>query len=145
MAPAKELSGRIAWSSHAPPWRAGVAFDDGSVSTAVDFFTRLAAAYPGVDTLGHAPDRVPEDGTIAPAPPPPITAVLSSEEVAVLLAVGDGLAASALRARLGDRWGACVNAMFALLGRGYLVLGAVDSAAAVAWAPHLARAAAARS
>jgi hypothetical protein len=34
----------------------------------------------------------------------------------VLCALGDGAEARALRERLGSRWGACTNALFALVG-----------------------------
>ena len=56
-----ELAGRVAWTSKAPPWRMGVAFDTGSLGAASGFFEALAAAYPGIDTYGRAPDRIPED------------------------------------------------------------------------------------
>ncbi len=133
------LSGRVAWASNAAPWRTGVAFDDGAVSTARDFFTRLAAAFPGLDTFGRAPDRIAADAPLAPAPPPALDPALLAEEVTVLEAVGEGAAAGAITERLGpDRLGP-VNALFALLGRGYLVVGAPDAPAAAAWAALLAR------
>jgi len=132
-----QLSGRVAWSSTQPPWRSGIAFDDGSVAVASRFFERLAAAYPGLDTYGRAPDRIPVDGTLAPLPPPAVEPLLTLAERDVLRAVGAGATPKALPARLGDRWHIVQNAIFSLLGRRYLTIGSPDPTAARAWEPHL--------
>ncbi len=129
-----ELAGRVAWTSKAPPWRMGVAFDVASVGAATGFFDRLAAAYPGIDTYGRAPDRIPSDAPLAPAPPPPFEPLLSDDEARLLAALGPGARADELRARLGPAWEGAGNALFALLGRRYLVLGDPDPAASAAWA-----------
>jgi hypothetical protein len=140
----RALSGRIAWSSTSAPWRCGVAFDDGAAATAGAFFERLAAAYPGIDTFGRAPDRIAEDAPLRPAPPPAgVDPLLLAQEVIVLRAAGAGLTAAALRDALGAAWPGCLNPFFALVGRGYLTIGPPDAAAAAAWAPLLARAPAA--
>jgi hypothetical protein len=134
-----QLSGRVAWSSKGPPWRSGIAFDEGSVPIADRFFERLAAAYPGLDTYGRAPDRIPADGTLAPLPPPAVEPLLTTGERDVLQAIGAGLTADGLRQRSGDGWKAAQNAAFSLLGRRYLTIGSPDPEAAKAWAPLLAR------
>jgi hypothetical protein len=134
-----QLSGRIAWSSRTEPWRSGVAFDDPSGRTSTQLFEQLAEAYPGLDAHKRAPDRIPVDAPLAPAPPPAVHPELLAEEVTVLRAVGAGLTAAALREKLSPRWEASVNNMFALLGRGFLVIGPPDAAAAEAWTPHLDR------
>ncbi len=131
---AVELSGRVAWMARAAPWRMGVAFDPASVPAATGFFDRLAAAYPGVDTYGRAPDRIPEDAPLAPAPPPDVEPLLSAEEAQLLAELGAGLRADALRARLGASFAGCSrHAMFSLLGRRYLVVGPPDPDAAERW------------
>ena len=56
-------------------------------------------------------------------------------EVAVLRAVGKGIAASELRARMGKDWDN--GALFALLGRRFLTLTAAEAAAPDAWASYL--------
>lgn len=132
-----QLSGRVAWSSMGPPWRSGIAFDEGSVAIAGRFFERLAAAYPGLDTYGRAPDRIPADGTLAPLPPPAVEPLLTASERDVLRVVGAGLSPDDLRKRSGDRWPAAQNAMFSLLGRRYLTMGGADAVAAGEWAPLL--------
>lgn len=132
-----ELTGRVAWTSKAPPWRIGVAFDAGSLGAAGGFFEALAAVYPGIDTYGRAPDRIPDDAPLAPAPPPDVVPLLTDDEADVLRAIGPGLRADALRARLGPAFEPAVNAVFALLGRRYLALGAPDPGAAAAWASLL--------
>lgn len=129
------LAGRIAWTAKAPPWRTGIAFDEGSVPAAAGFFDRLAAAYPGIDAYGKAPERLAQDAPLAPAPPPEFEPLLTADEAFLLSEVGAGIPAGALRARLGERWTiAIVNALFALLGRRYLLVRGPDEAAAAAWA-----------
>ncbi len=132
-----QLSGRVAWSSMGPPWRSGIAFDEGSVAIAGRFFERLAAAYPGLDTYGRAPDRIPADGILAPLPPPAVEPLLTASERDVLRSVGAGLSPEELRRRSGGRWGTAQNATFSLLGRRYLTVGSPDPDAAAAWAPLL--------
>ncbi len=135
-----ELAGRVAWMSTVPPWRMGVAFDAGSIGAASRFFDRLAAAYPGIDTYGRAPDRIPEGAPIAPAPPPPFEPLLTEEEAHVLAALGAGAPVDELRAHLGEAWNVAIHAFFALLGRRYVQIGDPDPAAAASWAalraPH---------
>jgi hypothetical protein len=131
------LSGRVAWSASEAPWRMGIAFDQGCRAAAIRFFERLAMAYPGAQVCGCDPERVPEDAPLAPAAPPEERA-LRPLEAEVLRAVGAGISAQALRSGLGERWEACLNPLFALLGRGYLVIGVPDERAAAEWAPHLA-------
>jgi hypothetical protein len=132
-----QLSGSVAWSSKGPPWRSGIAFDEASVAIAGRFFERLAAAYPGLDTYGRAPDRIPADGTLAPLPPPAVEPLLTASERDVLRAVGAGLRPDQLREQSGARWRAAQNAAFSLLGRRYLTIGSADPAAAKAWEPLL--------
>jgi hypothetical protein len=132
-----QICGRVAWSSEKPPWRSGIAFDDGSVPIAERFFDRLAAAYPGLDTYGRAPERIPADSPLAPAPPPAIEPTLIPAEREVLRAVGAGLRADRLREELGERWAEGQNALFSLLGRRYLVVGEPAPAQAAAWEPLL--------
>ena len=128
-----ELSGRVAWIAKEPPWRMGVAFDEGSFSAADVFFARITAAYPGIDTYGQSPDRIPEDAPLAPAPPPDFEPVLSEDEVLVLATLGPGLRADELRARLGTAFDRARHAMFALLGRRYLEIGPPSPEAAAGW------------
>lgn len=133
-----QLSGRVAWSSREAPWRSGIAFDEASVILAGRFFERLAAVYPGLDTYGRAPDRIPSDGVVVPLPPPAVDPLLTASERDVLRAVGAGLSVVELRARTGGDWLTAQNATFSLLGRRYLAIGeAPDAEAARAWAPLL--------
>jgi hypothetical protein len=132
-----QLSGRVAWSSTQAPWRSGIAFDEASVVLANRFFERLAAAYPGLDTYGRAPDRIPSDGTLAPLPPPAVEPLLTTSERDVLRAIGAGLSVEELRTRTGGGWQTAQNATFSLLGRRYLAIGAPNGAAAKAWEPLL--------
>lgn len=129
-----QLAGRVAWVAKSPPWRMGVAFDRGCVPAATHFFERLAALYPGIDSYARAPDRIPEDAPLAPASPPETVPALTDDEVEVLHLVGGGLSARALREKLGGRFEAAANAVFALLGRRYLVVGEPSEAAAAGWA-----------
>ncbi len=135
-----QLSGRVAWSSTQSPWRSGIAFDDGSVAVASRFFEHLAAAYPGLDTYGRAPDRIPLDGTPGPA-------AASGRRAAPhrLRARRDagGRAPACGPTRCGtsspSRWPLAQNATFSLLGRRYLTVGSPSPAHAQAWVPLLER------
>jgi hypothetical protein len=129
-----QLSGRVAWVAKEPPWRMGVAFDPGSLPFADRFFERLAAAYPGIDTLGQAPDRIPAEAPLAPLPPPEFDPLLTEDEALVLATLGAGRTASALRARLAERFERAQNGLFSLLGRRYVGVGAPAPGAAAAWA-----------
>lgn len=131
------LTGRVAWAKSDPTPRAGIAFDDGSARPAAALYDRLTGADVPSAASARAPDRISVEDAIAPAPPPEAPPLLTPEEAAVLGAVGEGLSAGALRAKLGDGWEAAVNATFALLGRGLLLLGPPDPAAAAAWARRL--------
>ncbi len=126
------LAGHVAWTAREAPWHMGIAFDGGSAGAAGGFFDQLTAAYPGIDTYGQAPDRIPEDTPVAPRAPPPLEPQLSDDEAKLLAALGPGMPADALRAKLGGEWGRG-HALFSLLGRRYVVLGAPDAEAAAAW------------
>jgi hypothetical protein len=133
-----QLAGRVAWIGKAPPWRTGVAFDAGSIPAATTFFDRLAAAYPGIDTYGRAPDRIPTDAPLAPvAPPPDIEPLLTEDEARLLRDLGAGARADALRQSLGGEFERMLNAVFALLGRRYVAVGQPDEAAAAVWSALL--------
>ena len=129
-----ELAGRVAWTTREPPGQMGIAFDAGSFDAAGGFFAHLAAAYPGMDIYGRAPDRIPEDAPLAPAPPPPFKPLLTESEGKLLDGIGAGTRADALRAIFRDDWELAARALFALLGRRYVVIGRPDPAAAAAWA-----------
>jgi hypothetical protein len=128
-----ELSGRVAWIAKEAPWRMGVAFDEGSFPFADRFFERLAAAYPGIDTYGQSPDRIPEESALAPLPPPDAQPLLSDDEVRILAAVGAGMTAGELRVKLGAHFERGRHAIFSLLGRRYLQVGPPSPESAAAW------------
>lgn len=128
-----ELAGRVAWTAREAPWHMGIAFDGGSAGAAGGFFEKLTAAYPGIDTYGQAPDRIPKDAPLAPSAPPAFQPLLTDDEATVLATLGDGLSADALRAKLGEGWDRGVHALFSLLGRRYVVIGPPDAASAAAW------------
>jgi hypothetical protein len=132
------LAGYVAWTARQAPWRTGIAFDGGSAAAAGGFFDQLTAAFPGIDTYGQAPGRIPADATLAPRPPPPLRPQLSEEEASLLAALGPGLRADALRAKLGYAWGRGY-ALFSLLGRRYVAIGEPAPAAAAAWTELVAR------
>lgn len=134
-----QLEGRIAWCARTPPWRMGVAFEASSLPAARGFFDRLAAHYPGIDTYGRAPDRIADEAPLAPARPPEEEPLLTDHEARVLRALGPGRCAGSLVDALEGRGAeAAVNALFALLGRRYVVVGPADGDAAAGWAVVLA-------
>jgi hypothetical protein len=108
------FTGRVAWSSSEPPWRAGIAFDVTSRAAAAALFGRIASASP---VAIRAIERIPEDAVLARTPAPgTVTAI--PREAEILLAIGAGVEARSLRDRLGQDWGRYSNVLFALLERG---------------------------
>ncbi len=119
---AQLLSGAIAWASESPPWRCGIAFDRGSACVAAKLVVQLDEARPSGERPGPFVQRVPADALLTLTPVPGQVTVVS-QEAEVLSAIGAGVDARTLRDRLGERWTPCVNALFALLGRGAVQLG----------------------
>jgi hypothetical protein len=122
------FTGSVAWASTTAPWRAGVAFDPSSLECATALFGRIAAAHA---EAARGVDRIPEDAILARTPVPGTLTALP-REAEVLLAIGAGIEARALRDRMGEQWDTSVNAVFALVERGEIeVRGAASSAAAL--------------
>jgi hypothetical protein len=115
------LSGRVAWTAGEAPFRTGVQFDPGSHDEAAWFYGRLAAAHPELVEVDEVPDRVALDSRVVPWKREGDAAVLPGEEE-VLLAVGTGIRIRELREKLGARWDAAINPLFALLARRLLIL-----------------------
>lgn len=115
------LAGRVAWTAGEAPFRSGVHFDAGSRDEAAWFYGRLAAAHPELVELDDVPDRVALDARVVPWRREGDAAVLPEEEE-LLLAIGSGIRLRELRDRMGARWEAAVNPLFALLSRKLLVI-----------------------
>lgn len=128
-----ELAGRVAWTTRGAPGQAGIAFEAASFGAAGGFFDHLAAAYPGMDPYGRAPERIPGDAPIAPAAPPPFPPRLTASEARLLEGIGAGAQADSLRVIFREDWDLAARALFSLLGRGYVVIGEPDPIAAGAW------------
>lgn len=111
--------GRVAWTSSAPPWRSGIAFDAGSGRVAAALFSEVVAVHPAVVDVV---ERIPTDAVLAPTPVPGDVQVVPAEKE-ILEALGSGIEAGTLRDRLGERWGTHVNALFALVERGLVEVG----------------------
>lgn len=115
------LRGEVKWTAEEPPFRSGVQFDAACWDDAALVYGRLAAAHPDLVEPEGVPDRVPVAARVVPWRREEDAAVLPGEEE-VLLAVGGGARISELRERLGARWEAAVNPLFALLARRLLVI-----------------------
>jgi hypothetical protein len=131
------VGGRIAWAANEPPWRVGVAFLDQDQDAASRWFDRLVAAFPGLDSSLLAPRKVSADSVVYLGRAPRLRPPLLPPEVAVLRAIGAGLAADELRKRMGSDWENGQGALFALLGRRFLTLTASEAATPEAWAGYL--------
>jgi hypothetical protein len=114
---AHALAGRVAWSSSAPPWRSGIAFDAASGKVAARLFSDLVSGCPEAVAVAEPVEKIRADAVLTPTPVPGALGVVAAE-AEVLEAVGSGIEAGALRDRLGHRWDSHVNALFALLERG---------------------------
>lgn len=131
------VGGRIAWAADEPPWRVGIAFSDQDQDAAARWFDRLVAAFPGLDGSLLAPKRIAADADIYLGRAPRLLPPLIPQEVAVLRAVGTGIKATELRAKLGADWENSKGALFALIGRRFLTLTASEAAGPDAWASYL--------
>ena len=110
------LSGQVAWAAGEQPYRLGVQFDAGSRDDAAAFYGQLAAAHPDLVDVEEIPDRLPIDARVAPWEREADAAVLPGEEE-LLLAIGTGIRLRELRDKMGVKWDAAVNPLFALLAR----------------------------
>lgn len=131
------IGGRIAWAADEPPWRVGIAFSDQDQDAAARWFDRLVAAFPGLDGSLLAPRKVAADATVYLGRAPRLRPSLVPPELVVLRAIGAGVSAADLRARLGEDWGIGQGAFFSLIGRRYLTLTAAEAAPPDAWASYL--------
>ena len=131
------VGGRIAWAADEPPWRVGIAFSDQDQDAAARWFDRLVAAFPGLDGSLLAPRRIASDAVVYLARAPRLLPPLGPPELAVLRAVGAGIKASDLRAKLGSDWEGCQGALFSLLGRRFLTLTASEAVGPEPWASYL--------
>jgi len=131
------VGGRIAWAADEPPWRIGIAFLDQDQDAAARWFDRLVAAFPGLDSSLLAPKRVATDALLYLGRAPRLRPPLLPVEVTLLRAIGTGIAAAELRARLGSDWENAQGAFFSLLGRRFLTLSATEAAPPDAWTGYL--------
>ncbi len=115
------LRGHVVWTATAAPFRSGVHFEVASLDDAALLYGRLAAERPELVDVDAVPESLPLSARIVPWPREEDAAVLPGEEE-VLLAVGSGLRLAELQERLGARWEAAVNPLFALLARRLLVV-----------------------
>jgi hypothetical protein len=110
-----------------PPWRSGVTFDAPSSEATARWFDRLVAAYPGLATFQLAPAELDAGDVLRLGPALRVDPDLGPDEVAVLRAIGAGIAVEKLRDLLAHDWPAVEGVLFAMLGKKHLTL---DSAAA---------------
>ena len=121
VAGAATLRGRVVWTAGEAPFRSGVHFDAESGDASALLYCKLAAAHPDFVEVDEVPDRLPLTARVVPWRREEDAAVLPREEE-VLLAIGEGARIDELQERLGDRWEAAVNPLFALLARRLLVV-----------------------
>ncbi|MGB8932610.1 MAG: hypothetical protein WCC48_15305, partial [Anaeromyxobacteraceae bacterium] len=131
------VGGRIAWAADAPPWRVGIAFSDQDEDVAARWFDRLVAAFPGLDGSLLAPRRIAADAQLFLGRAPRLRPALLAPELEVLRAVGSGITAAELRARMGAGWELGQGALFSLLGRRFLTLTPSEAASPEGWAGYL--------
>lgn len=131
------VGGRIAWAAGEPPWRVGIAFSDQDQDAAARWFDRLVAAFPGLDGSLLAPRKIPSDAHLYLGKAPRLRPSLVAPEIDVLRAVGSGITATDLRARMGAGWENGQGALFSLIGRRFLTLTAAEAAAPETWASYL--------
>ncbi len=127
------VAGRVAWASERPPWRLGIAYDEGSHAQSLAWFDELLAGVPGLSTFKRIPDRIPLDTTVYLAAPPRFVVDLTPDEVSLLRALGSGTSVAELRALLRDRWPQVQRALFSLLAHQHVTLVRGSSVHPDAW------------
>lgn len=127
------VSGKVAWVSEQPPWRAGIAFEEAHVAAGERWFEKLVAATPGLGSLRRVPEKISLDATVYLGPPPRFLLDFTAEEAALLRAIGSGSRLDELQARLRDRWPAAQRAFFSLLARQAVSLARGHAAHPDAW------------
>jgi hypothetical protein len=127
------VTGRVAWVSGQPPWRVGIAFDEGSLAESARWFERLISAYPGLAGYRKVPERIPTDATVYLGPPPRFLLDFTSDEAALLRAIASGARLDELMARMRDRWPAAQRALFSLIARQAVTLHRGNAVHPAAW------------
>ncbi len=127
------VSGTVAWVSEQPPWRVGIAFDEGHVPAGERWFEKLVAATPGLGSTRRVPERISLDAMVYLGPPPRFLHDFTAGEAELLRAIGSGTRLDELQARLRDRWPAAQRAFFSLLARQAVTLTRGQAAHPDAW------------
>jgi len=112
-----KANGHVAWVSPQPPWRVGIAFDDGALKESARWFDRLVGAHPGLGGYRRVPDRIRADATVYLGAPPKFLLDFNGDEAMLLRAIASGARIDELMARLRDRWPAAQRALFSLIAR----------------------------
>jgi len=127
------VSGKVAWVSGQPPWRIGIAFDDGHVAAAERWFEKLVAGHPGLGAFRRVPEKIPVATTVYLGPPPRFLLDFTAEEAVLLRAIASGARIDELMVRLRDRWPAAQRALFSLIARQAVTLSRGQAAHPDAW------------
>ncbi|HEU4386090.1 MAG TPA: PilZ domain-containing protein [Anaeromyxobacteraceae bacterium] len=135
------VAGRVAWASRVEPYRAGVAFvpmqEQGGQDPAA-WFQRLVQATPGMHLLlRHVPDRLSLDTPLFLLPPPRFIVDFTSEELAVVGRVHNGMTVEELLARIEGEKKYEGRMIFALLARRALTLAPQEAGDPADWRPLL--------
>lgn len=134
------VSGRVAWASERAPWRLGIAYGEGVLTTSQAWFDELLARVPDLAVFRRIPDRIPLDAVVYLGAPPKFLADFTPDEVAVLRSLGSGTSVAELRALLRDRWQEALRALFSLLAHHRVTLSRGGSVHPDAWKKVLAEA-----
>jgi hypothetical protein len=110
-------SGRVAWVSARPPWRVGIAFEDGALAASARWFDLLIGAYPGLAAYRRVPERIRTDAMVYLGQPPRFLLDFTRDEALLLRAIASGVRIDELMARLRDGWPAAQRALFSLIAR----------------------------
>jgi len=136
------IAGTVVWVRAEAPMRLGIAFH--ASARDAGWFEALLAADPALfGTRRRTIERLPRRGRVYLGKPPALVVDFTADEVAVLQRIGGGVTADALVRSFGETPERAVGALFALLGRGMLVLDSARSAGPARWRPALALAEAA--
>lgn len=130
-------TGRVAWARAEAPARLGISFEVGVADR--DWFTELLRAGRGD---GHpalrAPLRLQREAALHLGEPPAAVVDFSSDELAVLRAIGPGATVGELAEALAGRFHRARGALFSLLARRLVLLQPGPAGAAGRWREILA-------
>jgi hypothetical protein len=126
------VSGEVVWASASAPFRLGVAFAPHHAGATSRWFDDVARTGVGFRAERYVRD-IPARATVFLRAPPQFCPDYTPAEAAVLVAIGAGLSAGALRDRFRTTWAETRHALFSLVARNIVTTSAREAVPLARW------------